>query len=171
MIDKGDVMVDFESYYRYGREIPQVGELNISESTDECACRYCASNAELRSRLRQHYDGKTGKEDEKWEDLQFRLCPPRVLGYILKDKQWAQLAVKDLTNIPEKDPKQELAGLRLGDDGAERKELLLSLVKHHGIDEARGDFKDIVPEKGKGLVVLLYGQPGVGKTSTGILSI
>ena len=59
------------------------------------------------------------------------------------------------------------------DDGAEMKELLCGLVKNHGIEGAKGAKKgygitDIVPDKGKGLVILLYGNPGVGKTSTGM---
>lgn len=58
------------------------------------------------------------------------------------------------------------------DNGIDRKKLLFRLVKHHGIGQAtRGhkgyELNDIVAEKGKGLVILLYGTPGVGKTSTG----
>ncbi|KAI8957893.1 P-loop containing nucleoside triphosphate hydrolase protein [Daldinia sp. FL1419] len=47
-------------------------------------------------------------------------------------------------------------------NGREIKDLLLDLVTTHG----QGQIGDLVEDKGKGLVILLYGNPGVGKTST-----
>lgn len=167
-------MVDFESYYRYGLAVSQIGDTHVEENIYECHCPDCASNKVLNERFKPHYDGKTGDENECWEDLQTMMCPPRVLGYVLKDKQWAQLAVDLLKEIPEENLETVMDRLHLGgeDDGAERKNLLFGLVKHHGIGEAKKGNKgyelhDIVAEKGKGLVILLYGTPGVGKTSTG----
>ena len=49
------------------------------------------------------------------------------------------------------------------------KELIQSLVESHssGIqDEDAADFDDFVHGKGKGLVINLYGNPGVGKSMT-----
>ena len=43
-----------------------------------------------------------------------------------------------------------------------RKDLVHALVKNHGID----GFDDFIKGKGKGLVFVLYGEPGVGKTFT-----
>lgn len=42
------------------------------------------------------------------------------------------------------------------------KELVHALVKNHGIDE----FDDLIKGKGRGLVFVLHGEPGVGKTFT-----
>ncbi|KAF5591277.1 AAA family [Fusarium pseudocircinatum] len=60
------------------------------------------------------------------------------------------------------------------DDDNSTKKLLLDLVNSHtstnpGLDEEDEnalDVDDIIPDKGKGLIIFLYGPPGVGKTST-----
>lgn len=47
----------------------------------------------------------------------------------------------------------------------ERKELLRSLIEAHGRSDAeKGGFDDFIPGKGQGLVINLFGPPGVGKT-------
>ncbi|KAF1949695.1 P-loop containing nucleoside triphosphate hydrolase protein [Byssothecium circinans] len=46
------------------------------------------------------------------------------------------------------------------------KDVLLDLVKHHGSGSGKGRIRDIVLDMGNSLVILLYGPPGVGKTST-----
>jgi ATP-dependent Lon protease len=100
-----------------------------------------------------------------WDDLQLMLCAPRVLGYVLKDKQWAQLAVTKLSDVEKEDAKAVLNTLHLvgRENGISKKNLLMALVRNHG----KVMVKDIVAGKGEGLVFLLYGEPGVGKTSTG----
>jgi len=45
----------------------------------------------------------------------------------------------------------------------EQKTTILSLVRAHTHDF---DFDDIIKGKGKGLIFLLHGEPGVGKTLT-----
>lgn len=147
-------------------------------------------------RYRARFD--TDRAQNWWEDEQYLLCPPRVLGYILKEKQWAQLQVNLIQDIPDKgDPDDAWnSRLRLA-DGDRTKNMLLDLVSSHisssKTEEAseRGlEVDDIIPGKGKGLVILLYGTflfycpaitmscacryilimyqgpPGVGKTST-----
>lgn len=82
-------MVDFASYYQYGLSVAQIGSTIITDENYNCQCPDCSSNEALRERFRPHYDGMKGGKDEKWDNLQLMLCPPRVLGYNLKDKQWA----------------------------------------------------------------------------------
>ncbi|KAI9686388.1 MAG: hypothetical protein M1822_003733 [Bathelium mastoideum] len=174
-IKKGGVMVDFRSYYRYGLATSQIGDTLVQDEQYDCQCPDCVENEALQSRYRQKYDCMKGGEDEEWEKLQTMLCPPRVLGYVLKDKQWAQLAVDKLQPLPDEEEKTVMKRLHLSggtnDDGEEMKELLCGLVRYHGIEGENGTqqgygIKDIVPDKGKGLVILLYGNPGVGKPST-----
>ncbi len=168
-------MVDFESYYKYGLAEAQLGDLPLGDDTDECQCSDCMRNESLKRVYRTNFDGKTGDKDEEWEVEQTMLCPPRLLGYVLRDKKWAQLDVRCIIELPEKGDENAFWGkLKLaGDDGGkETKSLLHGLVKNHGIAETGSghsgyQLTDIVPEKGKGLVILLYGPPGVGKTSTG----
>ena len=103
-----------------------------------------------------HFDHKTS--DMEWEDEQYLLCPPRVLGYILQDKQWAQLQVTHLKDIPHNDTEDAWSS-RLKLANKETKDLLFDLVRTH-TTPAKGlrdkydalEVDDIVPGKGKGLV-------------------
>lgn len=166
-------MVDFESYYRYGSDVSRIGESRVFEEIQECNCDDCAQNEALNQRFKRYYDDPK-RQEVKWESLQLMLCPPRLLGYVLKDKQWAQLAVDNLSKIKKQHWETVMEDLHLAgkDSGKATKELLYGLVKNHGMGEANRETQgyeihDIVPDKGKGLVILLYGSPGVGKTSTG----
>lgn len=162
-----NVMVDYESYFRYGPDVSQIGDYPTSDDIYECLCPDCAHNDKQNAVFKPHYDNMTGAPDEKWEDFQLMLCPPRVLGYVLKDKQWAQLTVNQLKSIKEESYTQVMQRLHLSgrNSGEEKKELVFGLVKNHGMVGTK--LNDLVAEKGKGLVFLLYGAPGVGKTSTG----
>ncbi len=149
---------------RYGSDVSQIGDEPVSADIDECRCSDCDKSEGLKERFKPHWDGMTGSKDEEWEPLQTMLCPPRVLGYVLKDKRWAQFNVDNLNDIPDESYESVMSRLHLvGENaGAEIKELLYGLVKHHGGGTAKRDNKsyvidDIVAEKGKGLVFLLYG--------------
>ena len=153
-------MVDFESYFRYGPSIARVGSLMPDSENPECGCIDCRENEALKAGYRTRYDEETHERGE-WEDEQYMLCPPRVLGYILRDKQWAQLQVSLLRDIPKKDPSDSWSTRLQLADGEKTKNMILDLVKGHGTsDEPRDDgleVDDIIARKGKGLVVLLYG--------------
>ncbi|KAI1804748.1 hypothetical protein F4811DRAFT_552621 [Daldinia bambusicola] len=102
----------------------------------------------------------------------------RVFGFVLRNRKWAQL---DLTYLSEVQP------LETGDEGErsnqdpeqpktvfdqlvlpdKHKDMILSLVTQHFRDkEGYKGQADIVRGKGKGLILLLHGAPGVGKTTT-----
>ncbi|KAK6845670.1 AAA family ATPase [Apiospora arundinis] len=164
------VMVDFASYYRYGPDDGRNGALSPNDQAPNCACTDCANNEGLVQRYRVRFDEKA--EDPEWDDEQYVLCPPRVLGYILPKKQWAQLQVDDLKEVSD-DEKDDAWNSRLKLANEEQKTMLFDLVRSHSSDskddekdEKRLEVNDIVPGKGKGLVILLYGPPGVGKTTT-----
>ena len=166
--------MDFASYYKYGVSTAQIADLEVTDEYDECDCNECMKDDELMAQSRTRYDGKKGQEDEEWEEDQLMLCPPRVLGYVLREKQWAQLDVEKIKQTSEKGRKDAFENrlkLHGEEDGKTTKQTLMGLIENHGIGEAsRGNagyqLNDLVAEKGKGLVILLYGPPGVGKTST-----
>ena len=102
-----------------------------------------------------------GHLGEKWDDLQVRRCPSRVLGYVLKDKHWAQLASNKYNSMIEEEYTDVMKQPHLSEKGRGaqmKKELVVGLTKHHGMGEI--ELQDIVAEKGKDLVFLLYGEPG-----------
>jgi len=164
-LTNSNVMVDFTSYFRYGPDSAKVGGLPVFEDVDTCECPICSKNEALQQLLKPRYDDSGKDPDAEWEGLQSMLCPPRVLGYVLKDKQWAQLAVTKLSDVAVEKETTVLKDLYLTgkDNGNAKKRLLMGLVRHHG----QVLVKDLVAGKGEGLVFLLYGEPGVGKTSTG----
>lgn len=86
-------------------------------------------------------------------------CFHRMLGFSLTQKRWAAFAVSGMTEVkwnPNAFEKLILA--------PRKREVIKSLVQSHGTGAAA--FDDIVSGKGKGLVGLLSGGPGVGKTLT-----
>ena len=104
------------------------------------------------------------------------LLPFRIYGYAMLNRKWFPLNVNLVSDIT---PDQmEMTAARYEDlilpDG--HKKLLQAIVKNQVEDpkqkyEERGenadDFQmDIVKGKGEGLIILLHGAPGVGKTST-----
>ncbi|KAI1176378.1 P-loop containing nucleoside triphosphate hydrolase protein [Nemania sp. FL0916] len=166
----GRVMVDYFSFYQYGPDDGRNGALRRNMGYHDCECSDCQSNEGLAQRYRARFDRVP--RDQDWEDEQYLLCPPRVLGYVLAEKQWAQLQVTNLKAIPHGyDQEAWKSRLKLADE--ETKDLLFDLVRCHVSSEAQSinnkkllAVDDIVPGKGKGLVILLYGPPGVGKSST-----
>ncbi|KFA54443.1 hypothetical protein S40293_10081, partial [Stachybotrys chartarum IBT 40293] len=168
----GRVMVDYASYFQYGPADGRNGALEPNNGDRACNCSDCAANEGLMQDYRTRFD-KQGHL-KSWEDEQYLICPPRVLGYILLEKRWAQLQVTKLSPIREEEPENAWKSRLKLKNEKETKGLLFDLVTSHKFSNpAKDDNKrnglevdDIIPGKGKGLVVLLYGPPGVGKTST-----
>ncbi|KAL7789035.1 P-loop containing nucleoside triphosphate hydrolase protein [Trichoderma ceciliae] len=168
------VMVDYLSYFQYGPTTARNGVLEPSTGDMECMCSDCQENKGLAAKYRARFD-TLGAQKKSWEDEQYILCPPRVLGYVLKDKQWAELQISFVREIPSNDSENAWKTRLQLADGDKTKDLLLDLVRSH-VSSATGqtaesrdmalEVDDIIPGKGKGLVILLYGPPGVGKTST-----
>lgn len=97
--------------------------------------------------------------DSEPDDLTLLLCPFRVFGYALRYKEWRELNISHLRNV------------HFGPKGFQNlvldrkyKTIVQALVKSYV--EKKSDFKDLVDGKGKGLVALLHGAPGTGKTLT-----
>lgn len=80
-------------------------------------------------------------------------------GFSLAKKKWALFDVSKLN--PVKYNKDAFASLVLPSD---MKKTLFSLVRLQKEDSSQ--FDDLVIGKGKGLIILLHGPPGVGKTFT-----
>ncbi|KAI0023983.1 P-loop containing nucleoside triphosphate hydrolase protein [Xylariomycetidae sp. FL0641] len=95
------------------------------------------------------------------------LLPGVVYGFALRERRWVSLDISRVHDIGEQKAFEDLV-LPPG-----HRDLVLALVQSHDLGEdARagsiggGPETDIVKGKGKGTIILLHGEPGVGKTST-----
>lgn len=99
------------------------------------------------------------------------LLPPRVYGFSLLDRKWFAFDISLVEDI--KRTNKGFDNLVIPE---QHKKIVQALVRHHTkgprtipaeMKETDHDFSmDIVRGKGKGLIILLHGVPGVGKTST-----
>lgn len=118
---------------------------------------------------------KDNFKERKTGESFLSLLPPRFLGYSTQEKFWGQFSV-DFTH-PVSNKK---TGDKFKDElqlGVEYKQMIHALVSSHQSQNVTRDsnspaeIKDVVENKGKGLVILLHGPPGVGKTVSVILML
>ena len=153
-------MIDFESWFQYADTVAPLGTMQPYSGDEECGCQTCKSNPKLKNLLKYDYDGWTAKSGE-FEDDQYMICPPRVLGYVMDRKMWAQLNVNEVRPVDLIGTEDTFENkLELDED---IRELLKGLVVHHEGGKSKDKsgklrgIEDVVEGKGKGLVILLHG--------------
>ena len=92
-------------------------------------------------------------------DDQLLLCSASLKGYSLKNKKWLTFYIGCVSDIQYSD--SAFASLVLPED---HKELILALAESQ--NQHKDGFDDVIQGKGKGMIMLLSGPPGVGKTLT-----
>ncbi|KAH0611205.1 uncharacterized protein H6S33_011632 [Morchella sextelata] len=105
------------------------------------------------------------KEDlipEEMTEEELLLCSPTVLGFSFGDKLWAEFAVDRIMEIEFNNDAFDSLVLPEA-----QKTIVRALVESHtGNKDSKVTFDDVIKGKGKGLVAVLHGRPGVGKTLT-----
>lgn len=112
-------------------------------------------------------------EDDTRNEARLQLLPQDVLGYVFRSRAWRQLDVNIIKDIDYSEDARDKGFEQLVIPDSHRN-LLLALVNNHpsgpksGGDASSQDRlqMDLVKGKGTGLIFLLHGPPGVGKTST-----
>ncbi|KAH6847754.1 hypothetical protein B0I37DRAFT_375764 [Chaetomium sp. MPI-CAGE-AT-0009] len=113
-------------------------------------------------------------------DLEYLIMPYAVYGFVLRSRKWDGLYMKNLSPATRLDASAEPGNGKSKpperrEDAFDQlvlppghKDMVKSLITQHFRDKESGDREqtDIVRGKGKGLIILLHGAPGVGKTST-----
>ncbi|GAB1312745.1 hypothetical protein MFIFM68171_02955 [Madurella fahalii] len=92
------------------------------------------------------------------EDPFVLLLPPKIFGFGIHDKKWRKLLVKNLRPI--RWNKKAFEQLVLD---PQKKELIEAKVRIHMSSVMS---TDVIEGKGNGLIILLHGGPGTGKTLT-----
>lgn len=121
--------------------------------------------------IRQHLDldrRKTSKmmvkprpKSTQLQDEDYLICPARLHAYLLDHKVWVSAMVSGLENI--KWYSEPFSYLELNN---EKKRLVKALVESFDTESPFEGFDDVVQGKGKGLIFLFHGLPGLGKTMT-----
>ncbi|RYP47914.1 hypothetical protein DL768_006110 [Monosporascus sp. mg162] len=164
---EGAVIVDFASYLTYQpAKAPILGPLPKYEGAVAELSPERRAKKVFKDMYKSEWDRHSPSREISPEQL--FCCPPRVLGYALKQKTWVQLLVKHLDTPNEADVNTFRNKLQLDLDA---KDLISKSVFAHAKARKRENgvskgLDDFAPEKGRGLVIMLYGQPGVGKTLT-----
>ncbi|KAF4995188.1 hypothetical protein FGRMN_5326 [Fusarium graminum] len=92
-------------------------------------------------------------------DEELIMTSPIVRGYALKNKRWMEFFVDEVTEVEFND--KAFDSLVLPQD---QKELVLAFAQSQV--KFKNVFDDIISGKGKGIIMLLSGGPGIGKTLT-----
>ena len=87
------------------------------------------------------------------------MCNPELRGYCLTTKEWALFDVEEVCEIEWNE--EAIQKLVISES---RKKLLLAMANQQKVHELK--FDDVIKGKGRGLVMLLTGNPGTGKTLT-----
>ncbi|KAK3690381.1 putative 26S protease regulatory subunit [Podospora appendiculata] len=160
---KGEILVDPEAFLQYGTGIPPLGELYTASQIIVDELHSNTVDYDEFARLISTMDIDAAELDP--DNDNFAIFPPRVLGYATREKVWGQFNL-DLMKKP--------LGMQADkfDDNLQLdpkyKTLIKALVESHMESNSKfvAQVEDVVEEKGKGLVLLLHGPPGVGKTLT-----
>lgn len=118
--------------------------------------------------LRKKKDNENETEIGELEGDNLALLPRRLFAYALWERKFVQVDVRDVSFPELKDKDRAFDSLQIP---GEHKTLIQSLVYSHFKKRANEGTveiatQDLIRGKGKGIVILLFGVPGVGKTAT-----
>ncbi|KAK8092391.1 P-loop containing nucleoside triphosphate hydrolase protein [Apiospora kogelbergensis] len=106
--------------------------------------------------------------EETFDKDDLMIMTHRVPGFVLRNRKWAWLELKHMTEVAIIGEDEGFDQLVLPDG---HKNMVKSMIQQHfqnrkSIMKEESKKTDIVRGKGKGVIILLHGVPGVGKTST-----
>ena len=195
----GLVMVDMESYD--GPRPMLMVNSDCRTFISDCSCHICHGRRANGNRklvaLFEDYNGLSPEEWDELKDHQYLLCPVEIAAFVFKTREWGKIqwsrlklsalppSLTPLTPLQETlhvrgfsepDFQEEMIHGLVMDD--RRKETIKALAKSFarrnkfGEELAQGMFTaDFVRGKGSGLIFLLHGMPGVGKTCTAGMTV
>lgn len=148
-----------------------------------CECEKCSRHhRELPiAVVHSEYDNILPTEVKELTEHQYLLCPPRVFGFILKDRVYGRIVIQTISedNTDHFIDLLDAASLsepRIAENAIDtlvmkpeaNRETLKAIVKTYtDSHDQEGRFNaDFIQGKGEGQIILLHGPPGTGKTFT-----
>ncbi|KAF2496108.1 hypothetical protein BU16DRAFT_538696 [Lophium mytilinum] len=152
------IIIDTYAYNRFNpnRKISLEYLKPEGEGEDEEVddCNECDSDMSFIDGITTPSNGSTPLSED-----QLLLCTPKLRGYSLKDKKWLIFFLHSVKDIVWND--QAFDSLVAP---PEQKELILAFAQSQALNKQC--FDDFIQGKGRGIIMLLSGPPGVGKTLT-----
>ncbi|KAM5349424.1 hypothetical protein ACJ41O_005929 [Fusarium nematophilum] len=114
-----------------------------------------------RSKKREEKNKNVGRNEDlsPLTDLECLLAVPRVKGLDLSTKEWSEFNVDEIDEVEWNESPYNNLVLPEGE-----KDLIMAFTDRDPADADR--FDDFMAHKGEGIIILLCGPPGVGKTLT-----
>ncbi|PWY90989.1 hypothetical protein BO70DRAFT_283188 [Aspergillus heteromorphus CBS 117.55] len=174
-----EVMVDFSrALQAVPGWRPEATELKLNETNEaEVGSKGVDKDGRWDRKMANELLEEEGRKLRAWEsegsapsaDEDLLLLPDRVFAFVLSSRQWACLRIGEGPNggnalrerVRDENPWEKLQLLQ------GHKELVQSLITSHfsRMHSPKIHF-DLMKNKGNGVIILLHGVPGVGKTST-----
>ncbi|KAH7388922.1 ATPase [Cadophora sp. MPI-SDFR-AT-0126] len=154
----GRIIIDTESFDRHNPTKSESYSDDLNEA-DFTLTEPPTSFKAMVSSLENDFDAGENAPKRRLTADGHLICKSSVPGYSLKLKKWMLFFVDFVKEIVWND--NAFSKLVLPDD---TKELLMSFVESQV--ENKNTFDDVIQGKGKGIIMLLSGPPGVGKTLT-----
>ncbi|ORY68313.1 P-loop containing nucleoside triphosphate hydrolase protein [Pseudomassariella vexata] len=186
----GDIFVDFKTYYQSSnRRKPKLGglrktkmdETEVNDVISTSRGARCLADHEVDENVTETFmrSYQAYMQPINYELVQdsveyLQLLPYQIPAYVFRTRRYVHV---DVSTIAEIDKSEEARDTGFEDlvipDG--HRNLLIALIENHETggkhtseedSEAAPTQIDIVRGKGRGLIILLHGPPGSGKTST-----
>ncbi|KAI0183990.1 hypothetical protein EV127DRAFT_251766 [Xylaria flabelliformis] len=173
--DSGDDDMKIQHWLDGGRQSLAYGQMELVQTADGVEMRQRRENLAVDTFLKQRLKG-TRRYEAETQALELRdedlvLLPKRMFAYALRERRFVPVNINFLKPIRRQIGVFE--NLKILKD---YKEIVRGLVASHFQRKAferryvdmstGGPSQDLIQNKGRGLVVLLHGVPGVGKTAT-----
>ncbi|KAF4637186.1 hypothetical protein G7Y89_g892 [Cudoniella acicularis] len=153
-------------HWASGPKSKMLGEIREITQRWEFFGDYLTSRHKKNSKSLEVWEATSYLERLEVEDL--ILLPRRVVGYAFRERKFVMLDIEASQDVPT--PQNVFRDLKIDPD---HKRMVKSLVKTHFEKQNMqrrkpniGLNQDLIRGKGSGLVILLHGVPGVGKTAT-----
>ncbi|CAM1509892.1 Fc.00g002270.m01.CDS01 [Cosmosporella sp. VM-42] len=145
------VAPSLQRHFRQHSSSPKSGTSSPADSDDEDGS---SPNFNYKERDYDESDKRTLTDDE------YLICRPDIDCFFLPERHWGRVLVQNLTDIEwNGDAFEQLQML------SSKKSFLRTLVTGFDPNQTMG-FDDAIEDKGGGLIFLLHGEPGLGKTMT-----